>query len=308
MSTINTVKYPETEEAVTFPMPIRFGETPTTEFFSSRDTIKVTLTDWPRPGYKERCAEMIMSTWADEPAIPLHKISAEDVEKIFMQLLQGKVLPNSMESLTFSFKIEGITLVEITHILRHRMFASIHAQCTADRFLTHDSAMIPTSIENSQFADEYRALTIQAKELYQKMCDSTEISIMDARYILPRNNRYFYYVTMNLKDAMAFIKQRRCTAIQPELDNEIARQIYNHITALIPEVRHVLSMACDGSCHTTFGNDAHTTRLYQPDINHAQIISEKKKKNINPLNYLYEKTREQMGSFYQRVVNKNIGK
>lgn len=305
MSTIKHTVYQETEDAVEFPMALRFHETPKTEFFKSSETINVTMTDWPAGDFKSRCAEMIMSTWADTPVIQSRDLTHEDVERIFMQLLEGKVLPNSMESLIFSFKIEGITLVEITHILRHRMFASIHAQCTADRFLTLDSAMIPTSIENSEFADEYRELTIKTKDLYQRMCDSQEISIMDARYILPRNHRYFYYVTMNLKDAMAFIKQRRCTAIQPELDNEIARQIYDNICKIIPEVRYVLSMTCDGSCHTTFGNDAHTTRLYQPDINHAQIISARKKKNINPLNYVYTKTREQMGSFFSRTGRKN---
>lgn len=291
-------EYTSTEEAVEFPMELRFNEEPTNEIIPSNETIGVDMLDYPRGDFRERCFDMIMSTWQDtvgEYQVPKTKSTVQDT---FMKLLTGKVLPNSMEHLTFMFRISGITLVEITHILRHRMFFSIHAQCTADRFLTHDSAMIPTSIIGTEFEAEYVELTKRTKQLYQDMCDSKKISIMDARYILPRNQRYFYYVGMNLKDAIAFIKQRRCTAIQPELDNEIARQLFVHISTIIPELKQVMSLQCDHTCHTTFGNEEHTTRLYQPDANHAKIISAKKKQNINPDNYVYGATREDMGSFY----------
>lgn len=298
-------EYSSTEQVTKFPMTIRFNEEPTTEIIPSNKTIDVTMLDHPHGDFRERCFDMIMSTWQDNVGEFQEPKTEREIHKTFMKLLSGKVLPNSLEHLTFMFRISGITLVEITHILRHRLFFSIHAQCTADRFLTHDSSMIPTSIIGTEFEDEYIELTRKTKVLYQKMCDSKRISVMDARYILPRNQRYFYYVGMNLKDAISFIKQRRCTAIQPELDNEIARQIYNHISTIIPEIKEVLSLNCDHSCHTTFGNEEHTTRLYKPDETHERLISEKKKQSINPDNYIYSSTREEMGSFYSQPGESN---
>lgn len=297
------------EPFVTFPMDLKFNpEQINTEFFNSEDCIKVTMLSGPTEGFRERCFDMIMSTWQDEVGMYNIPKTPENINKTFMKLLKGKVLPNSMEHIHFQFLLEGITLIEITHVLRHRLFYSIHAQCTADRFLTNDSAYIPSSIENSEFAEEYIALTVKTKELYQKMVDSREISIMDARYILPRNHRYFYYVGMNLRDAIAFIKQRRCTAIQPELDNVLAKQIYNHIASVIPEIINVFDLECDHTCHTTFGNDEHTTRLYQPDENHRKILEAAKKRRgddteINPANFIYTKTRQEMGSVYEEGKN-----
>jgi len=278
-----------------FPMTFRFDEPrKPVKFYTSRTTISVACLDWPREGYAERCYKKIVSTWQDEP----HQQMKSTPQETFRNLLNRKVLPNSLESLVFDFRIEGMTLIEITHLLRHRQMFGIHAQCTADRFLNVDSAFIPSSIYNSEYCEEYKRLTTETVHFYQDMVDSLEISIMDARYILPRNFRYYYYVSMNLSTAMAFIKQRRCTAIQPELDNIIAQKIYEHIILHIPEVAEVLDLKCDGSCHTTFNNDEHTTRLYQPDENHRKIM-EDKGCNLAPENFVYSKTRKEMGAYYE---------
>lgn len=292
------------QQFVPFPMDIKFGQETHTEFYASDECISVKMLAHPTGNFREHCFDMIMSTWQDSPDWYQMPKTPANIKAVFMQLLKGKVLPNSMEHLHFQFMIDGITLIEITHILRHRMFNSIHAQCTADRFLTNDSAFIPSGILDSEFADEYKALTIATKELYQKMVDSKVVSLMDARYILPRNHRYFYYVGMNLKDAIAFIKQRRCTAIQPELDNYLAKALYEQIIYVIPELAECLSLECDHTCHTTFGNDEHTTRLYQPDDNHRQLIETANARRgdgsaINKDNYIYSLTRAEMGARYK---------
>lgn len=277
-----------------FPMKIKFGTKPKTLFYDSEETIKVKTIMKPPENYKEICYQMLVSTWADTPIEHSRDIVAEE-NKAFMQILKFEVLPNSMEALTFTFRIEGLTLVEITHLLRHRTFFSIHAQCTADRFLQEDSAFIPSSIKNSKFKDEYVELTKKAAQLYAAMVDSKEISLLDARYILPRNNRYFYYVSMNLKDAINFINQRKCTAIQPELDNILAKKIYEEIAKVIPEIKQVVSLKCNQNCHAIKGPIDKTSRIYQPDENHAKYIAE----NIGKEYFIYDKTRKQMGINYE---------
>lgn len=272
---------------IEFPMKIRFEEEPETKYFDSENNIKVTMTAYPQGDFKRRCYNQIKSTWSDSPK-DYESISEDEVNKTFSNLLNGKVLPNSMEMLQFTFLIEGLTLIEVTHMLRHRTFSAVHAQCSADRFLNHDGVFIPSSIKNSEFNNEYKELTEKCKKLYSKMIDSKKISLLDARYILNRNHRYFYYFTMNLKDAIAFINQRKCTQIQPEMDNIIAHQVYNEIIKIIPELKEIINLNCNEKCFYCSAPDDDNSRIYAPDKNHEKFV----RKDFTTL---YEKTRKEMG-------------
>jgi len=183
-------------------------------------------------------------------------------------------------------------MIEVTHLLRHRMFSSIHAQCTGDRFLQKDSCFIPSSIVGTKFEKEYKEITEKAKELYEKMISSKEISLLDARYVLSRNHRHFYYFTANLKDLIAFMNQRKCTQIQPELDNILAHKIYDEISKIIPEIKETLSMKCGSNCFYIKSQGIDNSRVYMPDKEHSKFMKEQ---NISTL---YNKTRKQMGNWF----------
>jgi len=284
-----------------FPMSIRFNEEPTTEYYNSKTNMKVSMLAYPDSDYLFRCYSMLKSTWLDEPQN--FRPSKQELVETFKKILSFKVLPNSLEHLSFTFLIEGLTLVEITHLLRHRAFYSIHAQCSADRFLTHDSVFIPSSIENSKFKKEYIELTEKTKKLYQKMIDSKQISLLDARYILPRNHRYFYYVSMNLKDAINFINQRKCTQVQPEMDNILAYMIYNLIAIKIPEIKEVIKLECDKNCYYVKAPSEDNSRVFYPDKIHSQYMTK-------DIEFLYDKkTRKQMGVWFNpQDENETINK
>ena len=269
----------------------RFGEKQTTKWYDSSNNIKLTLINHPEGDFRRRCYDMIKATWLDEP-ITGKDANEEDVKKTFKELLQFKVLPNSMEHLQFTFLIEGLTLVEVTHLLRHRMLSSIHAQCTGDRFLQTDSAFIPWSVDKSEFADEYKELTEKCKDLYERMISSRKISILDARYILTRNHRYFYYITINLKEAISFIEQRKCTQIQPELDNIIAHEMFHKIAKIIPELWDTLKLNCSPNCFYIKSQASDNSRVYLPDKNHKQYLKDEK------ISTLYNKTRKEMGILF----------
>jgi len=276
-----------------FPEKIRFGEKIKTKFYSSKNNIKITTIDYPTGDYKKRCYDMVSSTW-DDTVRKNKKVSDKTLLETFHEILTFKALPNSLEHLNFLFLIEGLTHIEISHILRHRLFNSIHAQCSGDRFLTNDSVFIPSSIDNSKFSKKYKALSTKSKELYQEMVDSKEISLMDARYILTRNTRHFYYIGMNLKEAISFINQRKCTMVQPELDNILAINIYKEIIKAIPEVKEAISLDCSKSCHYINSSPKRNTRLYNLDSTHKKIISKESK----IFNSVYSKERKDLGINY----------
>jgi len=273
---------------IELPMKLRFGEQSKTEFGTEKEVIKVTMIDHPRDDFRFNCYRQIMSTWVDKP-ITLSLATDEEVNATFKELISGKTLPNAMEGLKFTFLMEGLTHIEISHVLRHRVFSSVHALCSGDRDLRMDSVMIPESIQHSEFSEEYKELTRKCKELYAKMVDSKKVSLMDARYILNRNHTYYYYFTMNLKDVIAFINQRKCTQIQPYADNLLAKGMYDNVIKIIPELKEVLSLSCDARCHyVRTANTGKATNLYWPDKAHDVF-------DWNPENFIYKKERHEMG-------------
>ena len=164
----------------------------------------------------------------------------EEASINLQDVLNFRALPTPMECLGFTFKISGIDVQTVTHLIRHRA-GSFAAQCTGDRDLRHDNALVPEAIENCRkdgedFYFRYLDIVKQAKVLYSDMVDSKIVSMMDARVILPKCMETFYIARFNLKDLIGFIKQRQDVQIQPEVDNILATRIARAVCEAIPEV------------------------------------------------------------------------
>ena len=132
------------------PMEVKFDKKPTTKINVLEEAIDVKLIQYPT--YEQLLSyipNFCQATWEDDP---YKKYSKEEAEKILIKMFKGQTLPTALETIRFTFTLENLTYVEISHILRYRGF-SISAQCTADRFQTDDSAAIPASINQS---DEFR--------------------------------------------------------------------------------------------------------------------------------------------------------
>lgn len=255
---------------VKLPMPIRFGEKPDFEFKNDLENINVTLVDhtpWENllnylPGY-------VNATWADTPQEKFSKAQIiDDIEKA----LTFKTLPSILETIRFTFRIEGISVQDVTHLIRHRNF-SFSAQCTGDRWLSHHTAVIPESIENSpEFLERYKEVTRMSRELYTDMIDSKKISIMDARLILNKNHDNFYYASTNIKDLLSFIKQRLDRQIQPKSDNIIAYQMYLALCRAYP-IAHIGLVDFEAPSYHYIKNarNGHATNLYYPEESSDQF-------------------------------------
>lgn len=255
-----------TLEPVVLPMPIRFGEKPDFEFVNDLENIKATLVEcasWASvlnylPGY-------VNATWADEPQQEFTMAQRlEDVEKAFT----FKTLPSILETIRLTFRIEGISVQDVTHLIRHRTF-SFSAQCTGDRWLSHHKAVVPESIENSpEFLERYKELTEACRELYADMIDSKKISIMDARLILNKNHDNFYYASCNVKDLLGFIKQRIDRQIQPKSDNILAYQMYLALCRAYPIAHlNLVDFEAPSFHYIKNARNGHATNLYYPEAN-----------------------------------------
>ncbi len=226
---------------VELPMDLKFGEEPMTNYINNLESLNIELVDGPTREQAQKIAwNMTKATWADSPSeTNFENASREEASQNLQDVLNFRALPTPMECLGFTFKISGIDVQTVTHLIRHRA-GSFAAQCTGDRDLRHDNALVPESIQNCDADDDfyYRYINIvkEAKSLYADMVDSKIVSMMDARVILPKCMETFYIARFNLKDLIGFIKQRQDVQIQPEVDNIIATRIARIVCESIPEV------------------------------------------------------------------------
>lgn len=208
--------------------------------------------------------DYVLATWSDYPDEFTKNLTTKERYKIVSDTFHGKFLPTALETVGLTFRVDGLSYIDITHLLRHRT-GSFSAQCTADRFLQSDTHCIPSSIENSKYYEEYKELTTKCKELYTKMIKDKEISIMDARYILPRNSVSFYYVRFNIKDALGFIRQRIDRQIQPMSDNVLAYKMLSCLLDVYPFMHDMVDIDIAPSHYMKTTMSPYSTGLHQPE-------------------------------------------
>lgn len=279
-----------------FPQVIRFDEEPSTEFCNNLDSIKVQLLNAPSfEELKEYLPGFVKATWIDHPAL-LDDMSSLDRDRIVRQVFFGKTLPTAQETIGFVWFIDGISIQEVTHILRYRG-ASFSADCSADKWWTHKRGLVPNAIEESpEFYARYMSLVEETKKLYCDMIDSREISILDARYILPRCLETFYYMRMNLKDTLHFINQRIDKQIQPETDNVIAYQMYLELLRNYPIANGLIDIHKPAMHYISQARSDDSSNIYPPDKD-SDIFE------WNEKDFLYSKTRDKMNGTSSNSYN-----
>lgn len=282
---------------VTLPMKQKWNKVPQTEVCNNLKSINISLVNAPSMDeLRQYLPCFAHATWSDTPFDPLYNAYNTDLDKIIYDAFIGKCLPTALETIQLTFAIEGISLQEVTHLIRYRN-ASFSAECSGDKWWTDKRVLVPNSIENSDdFYTRYVELSKACKQLYQDMIDSHQISIMDARYILPRNLETFYFMSVSLKDAFHFIRQRIDKQIQPETDNIIAYQMYRCICEMYPLAAEVISITSPAMHYVKTARTGRATNLYFPDA-HSDLFE------YHEQDFLYQTTRSGVNGTNSAVTN-----
>jgi thymidylate synthase (FAD) len=279
---------------IKLPVQIKNFEVPVTYFFEHLEIISVELLNAPSiEDLLEYIPRWGTATWQDKPH---DEYSDEERLQILKDLFEGNLLPSAMETIGLVFLISNIDLVDVTHLLRHRTM-SFSAVCTADRDLRHDSCLVKNSILNSkEFSKRYVQIVSMAKQLYADMVDSNEVSLLDARTILPRCLENHYYCRVNIKDALHFIRQRIDRQIQPESDNIIALQMWIEIVKKYPFIKNMIDVNRPDSFYVQTVPTGRSSNIYMPEKPRNDIFEYK------PEWFLYKKERKEM-SGGEKFVN-----
>lgn len=246
-----------------FPVEFKHGMAPVTAYYEHLSNIKVTLLDCPTMDQLlHYIAPMALATWEDNPR---NDYTEEERKDVIRKLLAGKLLPTALETVGLTFLISNIDLVDVTHLIRHRTM-SFSAHCTGDRDQRFDDCMVKASIlANPEFYERYRKIVDMSKQLYAEMVDSMEVSILDARTILPRSLANHYYARVNLKDFIGFLHQRLDRQIQPESDNIVALKMLVEANKKLPGLKNVVDLTAPDSWYVRTAPTDHSSNLYMPE-------------------------------------------
>lgn len=175
------------------------------------------------------------------------KISDEQAAKLVRKLVEMGHF-STLEHVSFTFAIEGVSRVLTHQLVRHRIAS--YSQQSQRYVKEHDfETILPPSIAARPAAREkFEKLMGEIRGLYTEW---TEMGIPaeDARYILPNAAETKIVVTMNVRSLLNFFSLRCCNRAQWEI-RILAEKMLEEVKKVAPVLFEKAGPPCvtDGIC------------------------------------------------------------
>ena len=175
------------------------------------------------------------------------KITDEQAAKLVRKLVEMGHF-STLEHVTFTFAIEGVSRVLTHQLVRHRIAS--YSQQSQRYVKEHDfETILPLSIAaRPAEREKFEKLMSEIRTLYTEW---TEMGIPaeDARYILPNAAETKIVVTMNVRSLYNFFSLRCCTRAQWEI-RALAEKMLSEVKEVAPVLFEKAGPSCvtDGIC------------------------------------------------------------
>lgn len=212
---------------------LKFGKKPgPIEFVNQLEAIDVQIVHAPTVAeFRKTISVFLMNTWNDKIQ---WTFPDEDIDQTIDELFRYELLPTAMETINITWSVNGMDMIDTTHLIRHRLF-SFAAQVHGDRDMRDDRVMVkPGIMANADFFERYKTITTMARDLYVDMLDSGLVHGLDTRTIMPRNFEHFYMVRCTIKDLIGYCIMRGDEQIQTTVDNIIAMKLWLEVLKRYP--------------------------------------------------------------------------
>lgn len=283
---------------------------PDFEFVNDLENIKVELQDAPDlKDILKWVPGVLLSTWdkcgrhlnPKDNKVELDEVDEETSLKLFYRACRGGFLPAFLENINIIVLFDGINWHDVTHLIRSRKM-TFFADCSGDKLLNKREITIPEAFVEGGYEDEYKELMTKSMELYCKLMSDKNISHHDARLVVPRTEGTFYYVRMNLGDAIRVCHQRLDHQTQPKSDTIMMAQLWVEICKKYPFLSKLIDFDETNKfyiheCKTNFAS-----MFYQPLKQNEEVLQ-----YTEPDDYLYSKNPDELygsgeGSIYQKLM------
>lgn len=253
----------------------------------------------------------LLSTWdpcgrhldSNRNKAEVSEVDKEEAMKLFYRACKGGFLPAFLETVNIIVLFDGINWHDVTHLIRSRKM-TFFADCSGDKLLNTREITIPESFIKGGYEEEYKELMNKSMELYCKLMNDKNISHHDARLVVPRTEGTFYYVRMNLGDAIRVCHQRFDHQTQPKSDSIMMAQLWVEICKKYSFLSTLLDFDETNKfyiheCQTNFAS-----MFYQPLPQNEKVLE-----YTSPEDYLYDKTPDELygseeDSVYRKLMNK----
>lgn len=176
------------------------------------------------------------------------KISDEQAAKLVRKLVSMGHF-STLEHVTFTFAIEGVSRVLTHQLVRHRIAS--YSQQSQRYVKEHDfETILPGTIaKNPEAKEKFTKLMVEIQDLYNEF---TEMGIPaeDARYILPNAAETKIVCTFNARSLLNFFSLRCCTRAQWEI-RMLANKMLEECKKVAPVIFENAGPTCisQGVCH-----------------------------------------------------------
>ena len=178
------------------------------------------------------------------------KMTDEQVEKLVDKIIQmGHA--STMEHVSFTFGIEGVSRVLTHQLVRHRLAS--YSQQSQRHVAEHDFEYIlpPSIAERPEASERFKALMENIQQAYNDLVEAG-VPKEDARYVLANATETKIVVTMNARSLMHFFNLRCCNRAQWEI-RELAYKMLAEAKAVAPLLFKNAGASCVATGHCPEG-------------------------------------------------------
>ena len=176
------------------------------------------------------------------------RISDEQAAKLVRKLVSMGHF-STLEHVTSTFAIEGVSRVLTHQLVRHRIASD--SQQSQRYVKEHDfETIVPPSIaKNPEAKAKFDALMTQIQDLYNEFT-AAGVLAEDARYILPNAAETKIVCTFNARSLLNFFSLRCCTRAQWEI-RALANEMLRQVKEVAPVIFENAGPTCvsEGVCH-----------------------------------------------------------
>ena len=189
----------------------------------------------------EKCVARSALIWTRQyTPDAVEKIIADEgnVSKIIDTVLESS-RPRPLETVNYTFRINGVSLSTITHFARHRMQSlMVPSLSLTDR----TKYIIPETVKNAGLLERYENAFAKMNELY-KYLKENGCSEEQAVYCQLSGNTLDIVSTMNGRELMLFMRLRTCTRAQWEV-RDFAMEMLRKLREVSPAIFSKYGPSC----------------------------------------------------------------
>lgn len=177
------------------------------------------------------------------------KMTDEQAAKLVRKLINMGHL-STVEHVTFTFAIEGVSRVLTHQLVRHRI-ASYSQQ--SQRYVKEhnfETILPPTIAGNPEARAKFAKAMQDLQTLYNDLTENYQIPAEDARYVLPNATETKIMCTFNVRSLYNFFSLRCCARAQWEI-RELAWKMLAECRKVAPVLFEKAGPPCEsqGICH-----------------------------------------------------------